>query len=73
MSIFVSDRIINKDIIDILYDIQSSCRNGKLRTIEERRQSLLEKRGREPTEAQLKGWREEIDIYSKMKQEEIII
>lgn len=36
MSIIVRDRVINKDIIDILYDIQSSCRNGKLRTIEDR-------------------------------------
>ena len=36
MSITVRDRLINKDIIDILYDIQGSCRNGKLRTIEDR-------------------------------------
>ena len=40
MSIFVRDRIINKDIIDILYDIQSSCRNGKLRTIEDRGEEI---------------------------------
>lgn len=26
----VKDRVIGKDIIDILYDIQKSCRNGKL-------------------------------------------
>ena len=36
MSITVRDRLINKDIIEILYDIQGSCRNGKLRTIEDR-------------------------------------
>ena len=33
MSIIVRDRIINKDIIDILYDIQRSCHNGKLAQI----------------------------------------
>lgn len=32
----VRDRIINEDIISILYKIQSSCNNGKLRTIEDR-------------------------------------
>lgn len=28
--LIVRDRVINKDIMSILYDIQSSCRNGKL-------------------------------------------
>ncbi len=46
---------------------------GHIRTIEERKQLLLEKRGRKPTEVQLKGWQEEIDIYSKIHQEEVIL
>ena len=46
---------------------------GHIRTIEERTQLLLEKRGRKPTEVQLKGWQEEIDIYSKIHQEEVIL
>lgn len=50
-----------------------SKRLGHIRTIEERRQFLLEKRGREPTAAQLKGWQEEIEVYSKMTQEEVIL
>ena len=46
---------------------------GHIRTIEERTQLLLEKRGRKPTEVQLKGWQEEIDIYSKTHQEEVVL
>lgn len=36
MSIVIKNKIINKDIVEILYNIQGSCRNGKLRTIEDR-------------------------------------
>ncbi len=74
--IIYHDESRNKKIADDFESFIQGCKSKKLghiRTIEERRQSLLEKRGREPTEAQLKGWQEEIDIYSKMKQEEIII
>ena len=70
------DESRNKKIADDFESFIQGCKSEKLghiRTIEERRQLLLEKRGREPTEAQLKGWQEEIDIYSKMKQEEVII
>ena len=70
------DESRNKKIADDFESFIQCCKSKKLghiRTIEERRQLLLEKRGREPTEAQLKGWQEEIDIYSKMKQEEVII
>lgn len=66
----------NKKIADDFESFIQGCKSKKLghiRTIEERRQLLLEKRGREPTEAQLKGWQEEIDIYSKMIQEEVIL
>ncbi|MBO6218649.1 MAG: SMI1/KNR4 family protein [Treponema sp.] len=70
------DESRNKKIADDFESFIQGCKSKKLghiRTIEERRQLLLEKRGKEPTEAQLKGWQEEIDIYSKMKQEEVII
>ena len=46
---------------------------GHIRTIEERRQLLLEKRGREPTAQQLKGWQDEIDEYSNINQEEVVL
>lgn len=70
------DESRNKKIADDFESFIQGCKSKKLghiRTIEERRQLLLEKRGREPTEAQLKGWQEEIDIYSKMIQEEVIL
>ena len=50
-----------------------STKIGHIRTIEERRQLLLEKRGREPTAQQLKGWQDEIDEYSNINQEEVVL
>lgn len=46
---------------------------GHIRTIEERKKTLLENFGEEPTEEDLKGWQAEIDKYSNMIQEEVVL
>ena len=46
---------------------------GHIRTIEERTKALYENYKETPSEKRLKGWQEEIDYYSKIKQEEVIL
>ena len=64
--------LIAESFADFVSKITSK-KIGHIGTIEERTQLLLEKRGRKPTEVQLKGWQEEIDIYSKIHQEEVVL
>ena len=46
---------------------------GHIRTIEERKQSLWDNFGKEPSDFTLKAWQAEIDKYSNLSQEEIQI
>ena len=46
---------------------------GHIWTIEERKKILFDNWGKEPSEGQLKGWQAEIDKYSNMVQEEVIL
>ena len=38
--LIVNNRVIDKDILSILYDIQGSCHNGKLSSIEDRGEEI---------------------------------
>lgn len=46
---------------------------GHIRTIEERTRDLFENYKEIPSQNRLKGWQEEIDYYSNIEQEEVIL
>lgn len=66
----------SKKIAKSFLDFIKGCKSkeiGHIRTIEERKKALYDNYNEIPSEKRLKRWQEEIDYYSKIKQEEVIL
>ena len=64
-------------LTDTLCEFASKCKSekiGHIRSIDERKQSMIAK-GMEKyiTEATIKGWQAEIDVYANIHQEEFVL